>query len=78
MSPSDIHSGLAMILHNIDFPPVAKLSKASTWALDHDDGSLPFHRWTNGYLPLETIEKPSCPKVAGPKTIAKPLNTMVF
>ena len=33
--------------------------------LDHGDGLLPFHRWSNGYLPLETIEKPSLPMVAG-------------
>ena len=35
-----------------------------TYIVDHSDGSLPFHRWTNGQLPLETIEKPSCPMVA--------------
>ena len=56
--------------------------------LNHNDGSLPFHGWTNGYLPLETIEKSSCPMVAGlqnhwktigttPKTIKNPLVPMV-
>ena len=56
--------------------------------LDHNDGSLPIHRWTNGWLPLETIEKPSGPMVAGLqnhrksigtkiKTIVKPLLPMV-
>ena len=42
--------------------------------LDHGDGSLPFHRWTNGQLPLETIEKPSS---LMKKTIEKPLVPMV-
>ena len=56
--------------------------------VDHNDGSLPFHRWTNGQLPLETIEKPSGPMVAElqnhrktigikTKTIVKPLLPMV-
>ena len=43
--------------------------------LDNDDGSLLFHRWTNGYLPLETIEKPSCPMVAGLQNHWKTIDT---
>ena len=35
--------------------------------VDHNDGSLPFHRLT----------KPSGAKVVGPKTIVKPLGSMV-
>ena len=34
--------------------------------LDLNDGSLPFHRRTNGSLPLETIGKPLLPMVFGP------------
>ena len=58
-----------------------------TYIVDHSDGSLPFHRWTNGQLPLETIEKPSSLMekplknhryqwFARPKTIEKPSSLM--
>ena len=44
--------------------------------IDHDNGSLLFHRLV-GWLPLKTIEKPLGAIVVAPKTIVKPLGPMV-
>ena len=45
--------------------------------IDHNNGSLLFHRLTNGWLPLKTIEEPSGAIVFAPKPIVKPLQLMV-